>query len=1152
MPAAQNLEIIRMFENEENLNLSNLIDIKLLQKFQDAFSKTTNLASLIYSDKKSITKPNNFTDFCIKYTKTKKCNEEDIKWGKIAFEKNEPIIYTYDSGIVNFVVPIIVAGKHIGTIYGGQVFIKPPNENKHRKIAKQIKVDEDKYIAALKKIKIKTAGEVKAAAQLLFIIANTISEIGQKNLELIKKDKRDTLYRVIMETIRSSLDINKTKTKIVNIIGKTFNTDRCFIVTYEPKNDYFYIDEYSEYQASPEDTTFIGSNEKDPKFKYFVDAFNNRQEINYSNVDEFIVQNNLQGTPEEDFLKNYGIKSGYDLPIYYANNLLGYLVLEYTKDYKKLDENDLEFLRTICIQAGIAIRQANLYKKLELQTKREKLIWNIIAKAISTLDINQIRQMVTEVGKMMKADRCYWIEADPEHEKRVKPIASDGEYLSSSEIKSIVGYEFLPEHLENAFAIYLKKSDLVVFDFENFPQEKYKGFQTFKRYSELFNTKSAIGVPFIYMNEVKALLSIEYVKKSVLPSDDELNFLRILGNQIGMAINQIQLYLNTKKTAEKENLLRKIFETMRSSLDINVTKNTIVTEVGKALDADVCFIVLYDVLDDNFYVDEYSEYRLSAEHKSYIGATGKDIKFKWFADMFRKNAEFGVNNIEKFLDENNLRGTFEEDFLREVDAKSGYFTPIYYVNNLLGYICLNYTRNCKELDKSDQELLRTIAAQAGIALYQANLYKITQLHAERENLLRKIFETMRSSLNINVIKSTIVNEIGKALNVDRCFIATYEPENDNFYVDEYSEYRSSPEYKSFANCNAQDPKFKWFADSFRNKQEINYSNVNEFITQNNLQGTPEEAFLRDYGIKSSCDMPIYYANNLLGYILLDCSKDYRKFDKNDIDFLRLIATQAGIAIHQANLYKITQIQAKREKMSRNIVEILRSSMDKNIIKSLFVKNIGKYFNADRVFFSEFDTKNRIYLPVDKKSEYLANPDEKSFVNYNWADDSLREYIQPLLEKRERKILCWEEYIRDKAPGIILLFKEANMKSSYGFPVLYEDKILGYFDIEFTQKVCRLLEDDINRVRSICTQAGIALYHAELYMEAQEAIRAKEKIINKVSCGIREPVSIIMKNSKILSELELKRDQQMAYLNNIIDSCNQLLDLTKDICSESDN
>ena len=57
------------------------------------------------------------------------------------------------------------------------------------------------------------------------------------------------------------------------------------------------------------------------------------------------------------------------------------------------------------------------------------------------------------------------------------------------------------------------------------------------------------------------------------------------------------------------------------------------------------------------------------------------------------------------------------------------------------------------------------------------------------------------------------------------------------------------------------------------------------------------------------------------------------------------------------------------------------------------------------------------------------------------------------------------------------------------------------------------------------------------------------IINKVQNGIKEPVDSIIKDVKVLYEIELEHDKQQEYLNNIIDSCNQLMDLTKVISDD---
>lgn len=419
---------------------------------------------------------------------------------------------------------------------------------------------------------------------------------------------------------------------------------------------------------------------------------------------------------------------------------------------------------------------------------------------------------------------------------------------------------------------------------------------------------------------------------------------------------------------------------------------------------------------------------------------------------------------------------------------------------------------------------------------------------ERENLLRKILETMRSSLDINEIKSTIVNEICKALNADRCFIILLESLDKNFIIDEYSEYLSSPMEKSYINFNTQDNKVSFFINKYKNKEGFNFENAEEFINENNLQDTPAEKHLREYGSKSVYQIPISYADDLLGYISIAYTHEYRKLSENDLEFLRIIADQAGIAIHQADLYKLTQKQAETEKFSRKILEILRGTLDEEIIKHLFVKSVGQYFHANRVFISDYDPQNNTYLPVTNNSEYLSSSEEKSFAGYDWSKSEIAEYIEPLKEKREFIIYNWEKYIKDnpKNPGFRELFEKANIKSSYTLPVVYQQKMFGLFSIAFAHEPHEFLSEDISRIRNICTQLGIALYQAELYHKAQESAQTKEGIIKNIIEGTTGMLDNIMELSVAMSKTEEQCDNHIKHLNHIAEFADNLLNFINKI------
>lgn len=1329
-------------------------------------------------------------------------------------------------------------------------------------------------------------------------------ELLRRQEQIIKAAEREKILRKTVETIRSSMDINFVKHEMIWQIGVFLNADRVAFADYDFTKENYIILSENEYRSSSKVKTFVGYD-----FSLLPGFVENIRKVHlggndiiFSDLDKYLEANNLKGSETEDFYREMGFMSSMAINVNHGDLFYGNLVITFEQK-REINEDDIKFIRTLADQAGIAIYQTSLYEKEKNATAREKLIGSILTKAISTFDINQIKQIVNDVGILTKADRCYFVEIDLEKMKG-KLIEYEGEYLASPDIVSIIGYDFPTEDVQEFIQIFLDVKDIVVFDFEKIQQEHDEYYAGMKRYCNRFKLKNSIAIPFYYREQLTAVLVIEYVKEKMLPSADDLDFLRILGNQAGMAYSQIKLFQNTKKTAERESLLREVIETIRSSidlnqtltiicervaklfkvqrvsvieffnkndfnywairreykerkdvlglddidydrragayngqmimqegkylvidninefdapdyykktyqsmgiksilsapiesgedkfgiiflsstdeyrhwleeeiqlldsvasqiyvairqaelfdyqkktadretvlrkiteiirstldlnetfqniskeistlfeaerviiiefpnkqdlnewsikfdyvnspdmitsknaplhqdtgkewgnfifnsaagwavddvqkanisdalmdnalmlgiqsltgtaiknenevwgtltvasgkprhwtsdeidllntissqiyiainqaelysttkeqaereallrsitetirstLDLNETKLAIVNEIGNAINADRVFIVEFDSKTDQpIVLDEYSEYLSSPDELSYVGFDFSSSDVAIFSQAHKENKSLIVQNVEEFIEENDLHGTNEEKWLLESNLKTAIGIPIYSGTKVYGVLAIHYTKKIVPFTEEKMKFIRTIGDQMSIALYQARLFENQKKTAEREILTRRILEKMLSSLDINSIKNTIVTEIGKNLNVDVCFILTYDADGDYFYIDEYSEYRSSSEDKSLIGFDAQSLKVKYFVDSFRQKQEIDFVNAEEFIIENNLQGTPEESFLKEYNIKSSYRIPIVYANNILGCIVLHYNKNYTNLNESELDFIRLIATRSGIAIHQAKLYQINKIQAEREKFNKNIIEILRSTLDKNTIKHLFVRTIGKYFNADRVLFSDYDPKNKMYIPVDKYSEYLSSIDEKSFIGYDWSDERNKDYIQPLLEKRELNIPNWEEYIQanPKSPDFVSLFEDANVKSSYNFPVLYQEKIMGYFCIEFTQHVYKFSDEDISSIRSICTQAGIALYHSDLYIKAQESSASKAEFISNISNEFKAPLNTIIEFSEILEKNEFEREKQVEYLDNINKNGRQLFELTDDIINIS--
>ncbi|SFR58115.1 PocR ligand-binding domain-containing protein [Anaeromicropila populeti] len=171
------------------LQLKDVMDLNLLQKFLDNYTESMNLASIAVDlNGTPVTKPCHFTRFCMDYTRGSKlgkerCMECDRRGGEEAARLGKPSVYKCHAGLIDFAVPIMVEGVQIGSILGGQILPSNFDENEFRKTAREMGIHEDEYIKAAHEVYISNEKSIHAAAEVLYIVANTLSQNGYQKLK---------------------------------------------------------------------------------------------------------------------------------------------------------------------------------------------------------------------------------------------------------------------------------------------------------------------------------------------------------------------------------------------------------------------------------------------------------------------------------------------------------------------------------------------------------------------------------------------------------------------------------------------------------------------------------------------------------------------------------------------------------------------------------------------------------------------------------------------------------------------------------------------------------------------------------------------------------------------------------------------------------
>ncbi|MEO1467054.1 MAG: GAF domain-containing sensor histidine kinase, partial [Cyanobacteria bacterium J06633_1] len=288
-----------------------------------------------------------------------------------------------------------------------------------------------------------------------------------------------------------------------------------------------------------------------------------------------------------------------------------------------------------------------------------------------------------------------------------------------------------------------------------------------------FEAKARLVVPIVASEELWGLLIAHHCQSPRQWQSSEVNLLKQLATQVGIAVQQAELYdrvqsLNAyleqkidQRTASLqssikfETLTRKITEKIRDSLDEQQILQTVTQEIGGLLQVERCKIELYS--------GDRSTAKVAYEHGS-LSSTCQGIirSVDDFPELDRQllhkqSLQFVEHAYELNLSE---------------DLATRLICPIFDDRGVLGNIWLLRAKE-EHFTTAEIVLVEQVANQCAIAIRQARLYQQSQIQVaelERLNLLKDDFlktishelKTPMSSIKLasETLETLLEQEIG--------------------------------------------------------------------------------------------------------------------------------------------------------------------------------------------------------------------------------------------------------------------------------------------------------------------------------------------------------------------------------------------------------
>jgi two-component system response regulator YesN len=220
-------------EVNEQLSQEKISKIKdIIRWLLDSYYRATGLG-VIFIDRKGkifspLTSIRYFCNFCkliqSREEGERRCLETFHNSALKSIEYGFPYIYQCYAGIIEWSAPFLFEGEFLGSFVSGGVLMRKPDSSflkEIRKVDKTLEIEESRLEEVLKKVKIVSEKKVKAAADILHIMANYLAK-----MELIDTKLRQDRY---IQQAKISEEIQSIKRRELESLEKEEKDENSFI-----------------------------------------------------------------------------------------------------------------------------------------------------------------------------------------------------------------------------------------------------------------------------------------------------------------------------------------------------------------------------------------------------------------------------------------------------------------------------------------------------------------------------------------------------------------------------------------------------------------------------------------------------------------------------------------------------------------------------------------------------------------------------------------------------------------------------------------------------------------------------------------------------------------------------------------------------------
>jgi diguanylate cyclase (GGDEF)-like protein/putative nucleotidyltransferase with HDIG domain len=365
------------------------------------------------------------------------------------------------------------------------------------------------------------------------------------------------------------------------------------------------------------------------------------------------------------------------------------------------------------------------------------------------------------------------------------------------------------------------------------------------------------------------------------------------------------------------------------------------------------------------------------------------------------------------------------------------------------------TPDNRSFTAAERRLLLALGQQIGTSVENSYLIRQTARRSEELHILNDIGRALSSTLDLDTLLGRIYSEMRRVLNVSSFFIAYHHPRaNEVRFEMEVQEGERLP--KRSRECGNHLVEYV-----VRTAQPL-------LVREHYQEESKRLGFEATRSVGSVCAVPLILYDRAVGVMAVHSPKE-QAFDEGHVEFLRVLAGEAGIAMENARLFAEEQKKSRQLTLINNVSSHAITTLDPDEMLAKIAAEMEKHLAYDHIGIAILDYSAK-ELIVQAEAGARREAVGRRIV--------LGEGLVGQVARSGQTTIVRE--VNASAPRLVL----PGSMASVALPVTYGEQFLGVLYVE-TSEPCDFSEQDVLLLRTLADLFAGALHNALTFQKAQE-------------------------------------------------------------------